>query len=144
MKSDAVFISIDPGRDKCGVAVLTAEGRILAQLVCPTKNVADEVGAFCQKWRAAFLVIGSGTNGKRLKKELLTKLPLKIHEIDEYKTTERARIKYWQANPPRGWRRFVPRGMLVPPEPVDDFAAVAIGERYLATAEGEHGDKNGK
>jgi hypothetical protein len=35
-------------------------------------------------------------------------------------------------HPPRGWRRFVPRGMLLPPRPIDDFAALLIAERLLA------------
>jgi len=47
-------------------------------------------------------------------------------------TTIRARARYFAANPPRGWRRIVPRGMLLPPRPIDDFAAVLIAERFLA------------
>ena len=37
---------------------------------------------------------------------------------------------YWQYNPPTGWRRFVPKGMQFPPEPVDDLTAYVIGKRY--------------
>ena len=51
--------------------------------------------------------------------------------VNEYRTTDEAKKRYWQENPPKGIRRLIPRGMLVPPVPVDDFAAVIIGEKYL-------------
>ena len=50
--------------------------------------------------------------------------------IDESHSTEEARKLYWQYNPPTGWRRFVPKGMQFPPEPVDDLTAYVIGKRY--------------
>ena len=50
--------------------------------------------------------------------------------IDESHSTEDARKLYWQYNPPTGWRRFVPKGMQFPPEPVDDLTAYVIGMRY--------------
>ena len=51
--------------------------------------------------------------------------------VDERATTLLARRRYFDANPPRGWKRLVPRGMLLPPRPIDDFAAVLIAERLL-------------
>jgi hypothetical protein len=51
--------------------------------------------------------------------------------VDERETTLRARARYFQAHPPRGWKRLVPRGMLLPPCPIDDFAALLIAERFL-------------
>ena len=56
-------------------------------------------------------------------------IPVEI--VDEYRTTDDARRAYWKAHPPRGWRRFLPTGMQVPPVPVDDFVAVLLAQRYL-------------
>jgi RNase H-fold protein (predicted Holliday junction resolvase) len=61
---------------------------------------------------------------------------LPIALVDERETTLLARTRYFAAHPPTGWRRFVPRGMLLPPEPIDDFAAVLIAERFLADSAG--------
>ena len=55
--------------------------------------------------------------------------------IDESHSTEEARKLYWQYNPPTGWRKFVPKGMQFPPEPVDDLTAYIIGKRYTQQLE---------
>ena len=57
--------------------------------------------------------------------------------IDESHSTEEARKLYWQYNPPTGWRRFVPKGMQFPPEPVDDLTAYVIGKRYTKQLKAE-------
>ena len=51
--------------------------------------------------------------------------------VDEYRTTDAAREEYWRIHPPAGWRRLVPRGMLVPPEPVDDLAALILARAMI-------------
>jgi hypothetical protein len=51
--------------------------------------------------------------------------------VDEYRTTEEAKKLYWQVNPPKGWRRFLPVTMQVPPEPVDDLVAVILARREI-------------
>ncbi len=62
---------------------------------------------------------------------MLATLGIPIELVDERETTLLARKRYFQAHPPRGWRRLVPRGMLLPPRPIDDFAALLIAERLL-------------
>ena len=54
-----------------------------------------------------------------------------VHLIDERETTLRARALYFADHPPRGWRRLIPLGMQLPPCPIDDYAAVLIGRRFL-------------
>jgi RNase H-fold protein (predicted Holliday junction resolvase) len=51
--------------------------------------------------------------------------------VDERETTLRARARFFVDHPPRGWRRLVPRGMLLPDRPIDDYAALLIAERHL-------------
>ena len=62
---------------------------------------------------------------------VLDRLGLPYTLVDEYETTLRARARYFADHPPRGWKRLVPRGMLLPERPVDDYAALLIAERYL-------------
>lgn len=131
MKNKQVFMAIDPGRDKCGFAVMTEQKVLLAHCVCSTAQAATVACQLQDSHQAEFLVVGSGTNSKAVRQAIQAQLSLPIYVVNEYKTTELARQKYWQANPPSGLRRLVPRGMLIPPVPIDDFAAVAIGEKYL-------------
>ena len=56
---------------------------------------------------------------------------LNIVVVDEYRTTDEARKLYFAANPPQGLKKLIPLGMQTPPVPVDDYAAIAIGRRYL-------------
>jgi RNase H-fold protein (predicted Holliday junction resolvase) len=83
------------------------------------------------------IVVGRGTNAAVVA-QAVEPLGLPIRFVDEYETTLRARARYFHDHPPRGWRRLVPRGMLLPDRPVDDYAALLIAERYLqAPSEGQ-------
>ena len=122
-------LAIDPGRDKCGVAVLASDGRVLVQRVVPTAELDAAVGELIQSY-APTVIMGDGTTSTDAKKRVEA-LGVPVLLVDEYRTTDAAKCAYWEAHPPRGWRRFVPRGMLVPPVPVDDFVAVILAQRFL-------------
>jgi len=49
----------------------------------------------------------------------------------ERNTSLRAREVYFREYPPRGWRRLIPRGLLLPPRPIDDYAAFLIAIDWL-------------
>lgn len=124
------ILAIDPGRDKCGVAVLDARDGILARGVIPT----SVIGPLAQDWAAAHrpqvLVVGAGTALRQVR-AALADLELPIAVVPETNTTLRARARYFEEHPPRGIMRLFP-GLLTPPVPIDDYAAVLIGEDYLA------------
>jgi len=80
------------------------------------------------------VAIGHGTNAAAVSAVVRdTGLPFVL--VDERETTLRARARFFADHPPRGWRRLVPRGMLLPDRPIDDYAALLIAERYLRLAE---------
>ena len=123
---------LDPGRDKCGFAVLQSDGTVLWQKVIETKALEREVRAAQEKYGFTRLVEGNGTASKEAHARLTRALPeLIIKVVDEYRTTDMARKAYWRAKPPKGWRRLIPVTMQVPPEPVDDFVAVILATRYI-------------
>jgi len=73
------------------------------------------------------LLVGTGTGARSLLPQLRAWFPHAVWEaVTERDTTLRARELYFQHCPPRGWRRLLPKGMRIPPEPYDDFAALAI------------------
>jgi len=122
------ILALDPGTDKCGLALVSAEGQVLAHDVVPTQGVVEKVRP--QLGEGVRLIVGAGTGHKAVA-DLLRRAGLNFELVEERNTTLIARRLYWQANPPRGWRRLVPKGLLLPPEPVDDWAAVALARRYL-------------
>ncbi|MFV0636443.1 pre-16S rRNA-processing nuclease YqgF [Mitsuokella sp. WILCCON 0060] len=124
--------ALDPGRDKCGFAVLDTEGSVLFQKVLETKKLEQEVRNAQKQYGFTRLIEGNGTTSKEAQARLTRAMPeLIIKVVDEYRTTDMARKAYWQAKPPKGWRRFIPLGLQVPPEPVDDFVAVILATRYI-------------
>lgn len=129
--------ALDPGRDKCGVAVLADDSTVLWQNVINTENLIAELTSLLSKYQFSCLIEGNGTTSKQARCKINENIPqLQVIVVDEYRTTEMAKKRYWQANPPRGWRRLLPVTMQVPPQPVDDFVAVILGERYLAKQQG--------
>lgn len=129
------IIAIDPGREKCGIAVVEKTSGVLYQKVIETKELITIVKELCEKYQAFTIIMGNGTSSDKAKRNIETamaekKIELKL--IDEYRTTDAAKIRYWQANPPRGLKKLIPTTMQVPPVPVDDYVAVILAERYFA------------
>lgn len=138
------IISIDPGREKCGIAVLSIDNTVIFHKTVLKNDLLPCMDELQKKYTIVAVVIGSGTTSKNVLQLLQEKYQqISIVVIDEYRTTDAAKKRYWQENPPKGIKRFIPRGMLIPPEPVDDWAAVIIGEKYLNNL-GINGENDGK
>lgn len=124
--------AVDPGREKCGVAVVDENGRALEQAVVATVRLTDELALRVKRYRPEQIVLGNGTTSRATEEKIRAAFPdLPVKIVDEYRTTDDAKIAYWKAHPPTGWRRFLPTSMQVPPVPVDDFVAVILAQRYL-------------
>lgn len=126
------IMAVDPGRDKCGMAVLSLEGEILWRQVVETAKLDEIAGDMREKYSSTLLVLGNGTTSREAEARLTKALPgLPLKVVDEYSTTDEARRLYWVVNPPQGWRKLLPVTMQVPPEPVDDLVAVILARREL-------------
>ncbi len=130
----AAVVAVDPGRDKCGLAMLGADGQVLRRAIVPRERAAEIAAQWARG--ADAVVVGRATTGREVARELEAAGVQRVEMADEKGTSLQARELYWLANPPCGWRRLVPRSFLVPPVPVDDWAAVALGRRYLKQADG--------
>lgn len=125
------ILGIDPGTRKCGYAVVVAIGQApLALGIVPTEALAETLADLAGRFALRAVALGGGTHGAVVD-PLVRALGIPVEIVDERETTLLARGRYFAANPPRGWRRLVPVGMLLPPRPIDDFAAVLIAERLL-------------
>lgn len=127
-----VIVAIDPGKEKCGFAVVGTDGKVLRKKVVLTEDLVEKV--LSVKETVVIYALGDATAAGDVRKDLLkVGIPrASIVMIDEYKSSEIGRRQYWRENPPKGWRRLLPTSMQVPPEPYDDFVAVELARRYLA------------
>ena len=126
-----MIMGVDPGRDKCGVAVLNSAGKIKFSEVIPTENFETAIQKLAAQFEIEMVVLGNGTTHVEAEKKIRA-INLPVTVIDEKYTTEEARREYWVQNPPRGWRRLLPVSMQVPPVPVDNIVAEILAKRYLA------------
>lgn len=136
---DDVIVAVDPGRVKSGFALVTSSGRVLHKGIVATADIATAVAQFVSLRNAAAFVVGDGTAAPDVQKRLSAAgVPNeKLFEVDETRSSEIGRREYWRENPPTGWRRLIPVGLQVPPEPYDDFAAVVLARRFLTQEAGD-------
>lgn len=125
------ILAIDPGREKIGIAILK-NSDVLEHKIINSEELVQIIKSLLEKYIIKTIVMGNGTSSKKkydlLKREFIDK---DIVLINEYRTTDEARKLYFQENPPKGWKKLIPLGMQVPPVPVDDYAAIVIGRKYL-------------
>ncbi|MDR3591821.1 MAG: pre-16S rRNA-processing nuclease YqgF [Negativicutes bacterium] len=128
-------IAIDPGREKCGVAVVGKRDGLLWKQVIATPRLATVVEELARTREICTVVIGDRTAHQSAVKALaevrINDRPLSVHPVDEHRSSDEARGRYWLDNPPRGVMRLVPVTMRTPPVPVDDYVAVILAERYF-------------
>lgn len=125
------ILAIDPGREKTGIAILK-NSDVLEHKIINSDELVQIIKSLLEKYIIKTIVMGNGTSSKKkydlLKREFIDS---DIVLINEYRTTDEARKLYFQENPPKGWKKLIPLGMQVPPVPVDDYAAIVIGRKYL-------------
>ncbi len=155
-----MLLGFDPGRDKCGIAVIDSNSAHNSQVLNSAQNLkvqyrsvvaSDQaisvVVGLVQKYLISEIIIGNQTTSKAWKNKLEAvflnqdsppsilpkniKNSPKIIEIDERFSSAEARTRYWQIYPATGLMRLVPEGLRVPPCPVDDIVAIILIERYL-------------
>ncbi len=128
-------VALDPGRSKCGLLLANiSTNTVLQAMVIPSAEVLDQLRAWMEddqgeNAQIADLVIGDGTSSTIWQQQLPTSL--KVHVVDETGTTLRARERYWQLWPARGWKRLLPLGLRIPSGDLDAIAALVILEDYL-------------
>jgi RNase H-fold protein (predicted Holliday junction resolvase) len=127
-----MYLGFDPGKDKCGVAVVDQAGMALYHEVLLSDTLIDQLPALCQKWQISQVVMGDRTTARQWQQKLIATLPeMAIVLVDEHYSTLAARDLYWEMYPAQGLQRLMPQGMRLPPRPIDDLVAIILVRRYL-------------
>ena len=125
------ILGLDPGTRKCGYAVVTGVAAPPLTLgIVPIEALAERLREVVAATPVVLAAIGCGTNAAVVA-DVVRSLGVPVELVDERETSLLARARFFQDHPPRGWRRIVPRGMLLPDRPIDDYAALLIAERFL-------------
>ena len=128
-------LAVDPGREKCGVAIVDSQQGVLWRQVVDAASLKGTAADLLDRFGYRVVVLGDQTASGNVRLQLQPLLDQALVDeiilIDEHGSTEEARTRYWQEVPPTGWRRLLPRGLLSPPCAVDDFAAIILAERYF-------------
>ncbi len=129
-----MLLGVDPGTRKCGYAVVERiDAPPLALGIVPLEQFGPRLATLRANFEIDMVAIGHGTNAAAIS-AMVREAGLPFALVDERETSLRARARFFIDHPPRGWRRLVPRGMLLPDRPIDDYAALLIAERYLSRA----------
>ncbi len=128
-----MLIGFDPGKQKCGVAVMGLDRKLHFQAVIPSTEAIAKVGNLLDSYPISLMVMGDQTASKQWKTNLQSSFPdLRIITVDERYSSEEARQRFWDIYPAKGLMKLVPRGMRSPDRPIDDIVATILIERYLS------------
>lgn len=131
MMADPPILVIDPGPDKCGLAVLSRSS-VLRRAVVATVELVPIIASWVAQYKIELVAVGDRTGSESVRRLVMQSFPsISVVPVEEGGTTLEARRLYFADHPPRGWRRLIPRSMQLPPAPYDDYAAIAMGRRYL-------------
>ena len=124
------LISIDPGKYKCGLVLVDINKKIVNQaVVLNTKFLPKYVKTLTSAENVSKIIIGNGTTSKEnIEKLKFIKKDLIVFE--EKNTTYRAKKRYFELFPIRGFKNLIPREFFILNKNLDALSALIILEDY--------------
>jgi len=127
------YISIDPGKKKCGLLLANIQsGKVIEAGIASLNKCYDLVSFWNDNYNIRKIIIGDGTNCKYIKNQLKRKNIFDINYVNEKGSTLRARFRYWEIWPPNYFIRWLPKEILFPPENLDAIVALILLEDFLS------------
>ncbi|MCE5315589.1 Holliday junction resolvase RuvX [bacterium] len=131
------ILAVDPGRSKCGVAVVRAAVElprsvdILHKSVIESARLGEIVIDLRRRYDPDVIIIGNGTTSAQAAKAVSEVDSCPVEMVDEKYTSLLARKRFLKDNPPRGLKKLIPISLQTPDRPCDDYVAVILAERYI-------------
>ena len=134
---ETCIIAIDPGREKCGLAVVDRQLGVREKKIIATHDLETAVKQLTENYATYTIIIGDRTHSRALQKELqavqVQGNTLTVIPVNEHRSSDEARTRYWQEHPPKGLKKLIPVTLQSPPVPIDDYVAVILAERYYTS-----------
>ena len=125
------YISIDPGKCKCGLIFADSKSKsVLKAVVIESRYLVQNIKSFIVKDENIKVLIGNGTTSINHVKSL-SFLENNLTIVEEKNTTYRSRQRYFEIFPIKGIKRFLPRDIFLRNINLDAIAALVILEDYL-------------
>jgi len=127
------FISIDPGKFKCGLVLAEiSEKKVYRAIILKSKFLEDYVRHLNAVNDISKIIIGNGTTSRELKGKL-DFFKKEIITFEEKNTTYRAKARYFELFPISGLKFLVPREVFILNKNLDAISALIILEDYCKT-----------
>ena len=128
-------LAIDPGRVKCGLAVVSQDGTILFRAIVGVDAVIVQTTDLIGVYHPLAVVCGAGTGAKPILQALqAASLSIPVQPVNEAHTSEQARARFVRENKPPFLQRLLPLSLRTPWLPYDDYVAILLAERYWQAA----------
>ena len=124
------LISIDPGKSKCGLVLVDLYKKKVHQaIVLNTEFLPNYVKNLHSSENISKVIIGNGTTSRQnIEKLRFIKKDLII--VEERNTTLRAKKRYFELFPTRGFKTFLPKEIFIMNKNLDALSALIILEDY--------------
>lgn len=129
--SGFVIVGIDPGKEKCGVAVVRVDGEVISKTTVHAERVADAVAALAAEHTVELVALGDGTGWEEVSKRVKERYTGKLLSVSEKGTSLEARELAWREHPPPFVFRLFPKLFWPTPKDLDSWAAVVIARRAI-------------
>ena len=124
------IISIDPGRNKCGLVVAeTSEKKVFKATIIQSELLQEYVRQIINSEEISKIIIGNGTTSREMR-ERLDFFKKEIITFEEKNTTYRAKARYFDLFPIKGWKFLIPREIFILNKNLDAISALVILEDY--------------
>ena len=127
------LLSIDPGKYKCGLILAdTSEKKVYKAIVIKSKLIKDYVKDLNTFEDISKIIIGNGTTSREIR-DKLDFFKKEIITFEEKNTTYRAKARYFELFPVKGFKFFIPREFFIINKNLDALSALIILEDYCET-----------
>ena len=124
------LISIDPGKWKCGLVLAEiSEKKVYKAIVLESESIENHIRNLNASEDISQIIIGNGTSSEDIR-EKLNFFKKEIITFEEQNTTYRAKARYFELFPIKGWKFLIPREVFILNKNLDAISALIILEDF--------------
>ena len=126
----ARVITIDPGKSKCGLVLAEiSEKKVYEAIILKSEFIENYVRYLDTAEDISTIIIGNGTTSSAIR-EKLDFFKREIITFEEKNTTYRAKARYFELFPIKGFKLLIPREFFIINKNLDAISALLILEDY--------------